>query len=140
MLLSREYLALAQRVMAPGAILALNTTGSADAYATGLALFPHVLRYRNFAYMSHAPFVKRADAEAVLRACRIGTEPAFPEALFKPGAIAERLAHAALESAADYLRTQPAGAELITDFNLVPEFRHGLRPFGGLLDPLLPPH
>lgn len=139
MLLSEEYLRLTARLLAPGGILAVNTTGSADAYRTALEVFPHVARYASFAYMSQQPLVKRADAEAVLRRCRIGDEPAFADDLFERGRVGDRLARAPLEPAAEYLRTSARYAPtVITDMNLLPEFRRGQPPLFGLLDEWLP--
>lgn len=49
MLLRREFLTLARSRMAPGGLLAFNTTGSRDALYTAASVFPHAYLYDNFA-------------------------------------------------------------------------------------------
>lgn len=139
-LLSADYLREARSHLAPGGILAVNTTGSLDAYRTAMAVFPHVLRYRSFAYMSEQPLVRRADAEQVLRRARVGDAPAFTDALFEGHAIGAQLVHGALVTAQEHLAATgaPVAPEVITDLNLVTEYRHGWRPGAGWLQPLLP--
>lgn len=140
LLMSREYLQEMSRHLAPGGIVAMNTTDSLDAYATALDVFQHVARYVNFAYMSDRPLQRRPDAEAVLRACRTLGQPTFPDALFAESAVARRLLDTPLIEARDYLRRQPAGDPpgVITDLNMINEFRHGEPPLFGWLRPILP--
>ena len=138
MLLSSEYLRLTRRLLAPGGIVSINTTNSADAYRTALEVFPHVVKYESFAYMSDAPMAKLADAETVLRQSRIGSEPAFAETLFNRGAIGDRLARDPLEPAEAYLGKARYTPGIITDLNLLPEFRRGDPPLFGSIDWLLP--
>ncbi|MEH0166495.1 spermidine synthase [Paucibacter sp. JuS9] len=141
LLLSHEYLSELGRHLAPGGVAAMNTTSSRDAYATALAVFPHVIRYGNFAYMSAAALQRRPDAEAVLRACRTGGKPSFGEALFTKPHVAWKLLNEPLQPAAEYLQAN-AGAVppmVITDLNMISEYRHGQPPLFGLLAPLLPP-
>lgn len=140
LLLSREYLQETQRHLAPGGIVAMNTTDSLDAYATALAVFGHVARYSNFAYMSDKPLQRRPDAEAVLRACRIGDKPSFSDKLFKRSDVAWTLLNTPLMDAREHLRTsqtvEPPG--VITDLNMLNEFRHGRAPLFDWLAPVLP--
>ena len=141
LLLSREYMQELQRHLAPGGIVAMNTTESLDAYATALAVFQHVARYSNFAYMSDQALSRRPDAEAVLRACKIGNRPSLGSELFVQGAVGWRLLNAPLLEASEYLRTMhpPEPPRVITDLNMVNEFRHGRAPLFGWLAPALPP-
>lgn len=140
LLLSREYLQEMSRHLAPGGIVAMNTTDSLDAYATALDVFKHVARYSNFAYMSDRPLQRRPDAEMVLRACRTDSQPSFPEPLFAKPAVAWRLLNTPLIEAGGYLAQQqtdePPG--VITDLNMLNEFRHGKSPLFGWLTPILP--
>lgn len=141
LLLSREYLQEMSRHLAPGGIVAMNTTDSLDAYATALDVFRHVARYSNFAYMSDRPLQRRPDAEAVLRACRTLGQPSFPDALFAgSSAVARRLLDTPLIEAGEYLRHQRVddAPRVITDLNMVNEFRHGKSPLFGWLEPILP--
>ncbi|HEY1129762.1 MAG TPA: fused MFS/spermidine synthase [Roseateles sp.] len=140
LLLSRDYMRELQQHLAPGGIVAMNTTDSLDAYATALAVFDHVVRYSNFAYMSDQPLQRRPDAEAVLRASRIGDRPSFDDKLFAPRGVAWRLLNTPLLDAREHLRmsqpVEPPG--VITDLNMLNEYRHGLAPLFGWLAPVLP--
>jgi SAM-dependent methyltransferase len=140
-LLSADYLREVKAHLTPGGILASNSTASIDAYRTALEVFPHVVRYKGFIYMSDQPLAKRPDTEQVLRASRIGDRPAFDDALFADGGVAARLVNDPLQSAQDYIAHSEGrdSARIITDMNLLPEFAHGRPPLFGWLRPLLPP-
>ncbi|MCF8206553.1 MAG: hypothetical protein K9J82_15840 [Methylotenera sp.] len=140
LLLSREYLTELSHHLQPGGIVAMNTTGSLDAYATAVSVFPHVARYSNFAYMGMQPLQRRPDAEAVLRACRTHGQPSFPESLFARPGVAWQLLNTPLQDARVYLAQPHAGEPpgVITDLNMLNEFRHGQRPLFGALDAMLP--
>lgn len=139
LLLSREFLGELRSHLEPGGVLTLNTTGSLDVLHTGLVVFEHVARYKNFAYLSDRPLRLRDDAEAMLRASRIGTAPAFAAPQFAPGGIAKRLLGTPLQPAAALLHGAQPPPETITDLNAVNEFRHGRRSLLPALQPLLPP-
>lgn len=140
-LLSREHFALSRARLAPGGILAVNGTGSADVVETARAVFPHVRVHRGFVYMSDAPLQADPSAEAALRAARVGAAPAFAEDAFAPGGIAHGvLAFAAsTEPGAMARQGQGPAPAVITDLNVLPEYRHGLRPLFGWIDALVPP-
>ncbi|MDI4634536.1 hypothetical protein J7U46_15860 [Pelomonas sp. V22] len=141
LLLSREYLTELRRHLAPGGIAAMNTTDSLDAYATAMSVFGHVVRYSNFAYMSDVPLQRRPDAEAVLRACLTGGRPSFADALFARPAVAWRLLNTPLVPAAEHLRSSPLTEPgVITDLNMLNEYRHGQAPLFGALQFMLPPN
>jgi hypothetical protein len=91
--------------------------------------------------MSGRPLLKRADAEAVLRQCRISNEPAFEDAQFLPGGLGHSLAVDELESAAHFIASvaSPEPARVISDLNLVPEYRHGADPPFSWMKALMPP-
>lgn len=140
-LLSMEYFGEVKRHLNPGGIFAVNTTGSLDVYRTALEVFPYAIRYQNFVYMSDRPLTRRADAERVLRESKIGDKPAFDDSLFVGDSIGARLVQVRLETAQEFLLASkaPEPPEIITDMNLIPEFRHGQSPLFGWLRPLLPP-
>ncbi|MFN3303679.1 MAG: fused MFS/spermidine synthase [Roseateles sp.] len=137
LLLSKEFMQLVDSRLAPGGIFAFNTTGSLDAFHTASTVFPAVGRYLNFAYASHQPLTALADAEQRLRDCRLHGQAAFPADLFVPGAIGERLARGPLVPAEQDMAGRPA--EVITELNMLTEYRHGMPPLAGLLKPWLPP-
>lgn len=141
LLLSREYLQELQRHLAPGGIVAMNTTDSLDAYATALAVFGHVARYSNFAYMSDQPLQRHPEAEAALRACRIDGRPSLDDRQFAPQRIGWQLLNTPLLDAREHLRMSPRADPpgVITDLNMLNEFRHGRAPLFNALEPLLPP-
>jgi hypothetical protein len=140
-LLSSEYLRELRKHLADGGIAAINTTNSVDLYRTAIDIFTNVVRYNTFAYMSDRPITVRADAERVLRESRIGGLPAFDESLFVSGGIGSRLLSVRPESAQEFIDKSllEEAPRLITDLNLIPEFRHGQPPLFGALSPLLPP-
>jgi predicted membrane-bound spermidine synthase len=129
-LLSVEHFQLVKSKLAPGGILAVNSTGSFEVYKTGLQVFEHVGHHGNFAYMSDKPLTKRVDAEGVLRACSVWGKPAFDDPQFQPGAVGRELASRPLESAEDFLKRKErfATTEVISDLNLLTEYRRGAGP------------
>ena len=139
-LLSADYLREVKAHLRPGGIMASNATSSLDAYRTALEVFRHVVRYKGFVYMSDSPLIKRPDAERVLRASRIGEQPAFDDAMFAGDGIAARLVLEPLLSAQDFIARSDGrdSARVITDMNLLPEFAHGRPPLFGWLRPLRP--
>lgn len=140
MLLSAEHFTQVGRLLNDDGIFTANTTSSFDVYATAMAVFPHVARHYNFAYMSRRPLIKHAEAEALLRRCTIDGRPAFGEEAFGPKGLATQLATEPLESAQAHLSRShpPYKPGIITDLNLLTEFRHGLTPLFGWIDPILP--
>lgn len=125
--LSREYMAQLRGHLAPGGIVAMNATFSADVFHTAATVFGQVGRRNGFAYMSDAPLRPRPDALAVLRAARLGTAPAFADAAFAPGGLAERLAREPVLPAAPFVAQAAAQRppRVISDLNMLTEYRHG---------------
>jgi spermidine synthase len=66
-LLSADFLQMARQHLNSGGVLFYNTTGSEDAVATGLAVYPYALRFLNCLAVSDSPIVfDRARWKAVL--------------------------------------------------------------------------
>lgn len=126
-LLSAEYFHELRRHMLPGAIAAINTTSSLDVYRTALAVFPAAFQFRNFVYSGDGDLdVPAETAMQRLRECRIAGRPAFATRQFEPGGIAHELSRAKLVPVAELLGRQPSlPVDVITDRNLLTEFRHG---------------
>jgi len=132
-LLSREFLELARRHLAPGGVMTYNTTSSPDVLWTAHQVFPFVRRYVNFAYVAEHDFVAGIDANRA-RVWQVGP----------PGAPLLRASEPADVKAVDAMFAVPwVGAEavakgyarpleVITDDNMATEFRHGR---GGLFMP-----
>ena len=127
MQLSQEYLKQLRSHLNPGGIVAINTTGSLDAFETAQSVFPHTARYINFVYMSDSPLQKRSDAEQVLRECKAADHPAFQEAAFGADGLGASLARGPLESGSAYVAQARKDREprIISDMNMVNEYRHG---------------
>jgi len=137
-LLSREYFTSSKGHLNAGGIFSANATGSFDVLATAQAVFSSAYRYANFVYASDHPLspdlsrlagVRRPDGKLFVL-----EQPRF-------GSVADFLATAHLDPAATFIAEHHADAQVITDDNLVSEYRHGLR---SALEPaallaLLPP-
>jgi spermidine synthase len=135
-LLSREYFLDCRQHLNPGGVMLANTTGSYDVFPTAESVFPDVYRYRNFMVASDHPLVK--DMPRLWQVYR-------PDGrLFQPGesagdSVVARLASVPLEPAAPFLGRHQAAGEIITDDNLLSEYRHGRRFGPAFLRSLLPP-
>jgi spermidine synthase len=139
-LLSREYFTEVKGHMQPGAIATFNTTGSLDVLRTAQEVFPAVFKFRWFVYVSDHDF--RAPAETVferLRACQLDGQPVFQPHQFEPGGVAYLIANGGLVDPVSKWLPADSGAEVITDQNLLNEYRHGmkinLQPFSDLWPP-----
>jgi hypothetical protein len=138
-LLSVDYFREVRGHMAPGAILAVNTTSSPDVFRTAQEVFPHAFKFRNFVYAGDRDF--RVAAETMLerlRLCRIGDRPAFPAEQFDDGGLAHEMARQNLVPVAEVLAQQTTPASVITDQNLLVEYRHGYANVFGPLRRLWP--
>ncbi|HEY4340102.1 MAG TPA: hypothetical protein VGM97_09170 [Steroidobacteraceae bacterium] len=128
-LLSKEYFAEMKSHMQPGAIATYNTTGSLDVLRTAQEVFPNTFKYHNFVYVSdHDIRVPPQTVLARLRDCRIGDRPAFQPQHYEPGGVAYKLAHKGAEpTRADLAGKAGTMTEVITDQNMLSEYRHGLK-------------
>jgi len=130
LLLSKEYCQELSGHLLPSGVIAVNTTNSLDVYKTAMAVFPHVARYKSFVYMSFAELRKSPEAEAALRGSKIWGTPAFADDQFAPNGLAHELAYAPLESGEQFLAHAKGAehAQVISDLNLMTEYRHGAPP------------
>jgi SAM-dependent methyltransferase len=133
LLLSREVLQVLKAHMAPGAVLSFNATGSGDAFYTATQVFAHAYRYMNFVYAAEFDFRSRKDeprAREVYAGLRVGGEP-----LFAPGstAVAAFLQQPFVTIQSDQGAPPARPFELITDDNMITEFKYG-RPLYNWLD------
>ncbi len=139
-LLSREYLTEVRRHLNPGGVITTNTTGSFDVLATARAVFPYAYRYANFAYASDHPL---APDPAALQQLRRPDGTLVTTAAASPGSVMTFLTNARLEPAETFIAQRRADAEVISDDNLLSEYRHGRR-FGPellrALQPMEPAH
>jgi spermidine synthase len=134
-LLSREYLQNLRQHMNPGAVFATNTTGSFDVLATLGAVFPYAYRYTNFGYAADRAL--QANFALITDIRRPDGAPFETRAPY--GSVVACLAMARLEPVGSFIaRHAAADAQIITDDNLISEYRHGMR-FGPALLQVLQP-
>ena len=128
LLLSREFLTMVRGHMTPEAVMTFNTTASPDVLATAAAVFPHAYLYDNFAVVGQTDWrqqLAKPEATAALRNVRPGGKP-----LFGPGdddLIADYLRPSRVRDLATVAVTVKRPLEVITDRNLLTEYRHPLR-------------
>jgi spermidine synthase len=132
-LLSREYFTIVQQHLNPGGIVSTNTTGSFDVFATQLAVFPYVYRYLNFSYASDRPLTPDLG---LLTRVRRPDGTLFAPGLAYAGSVVAQLAVAQFEPAGEFIAHNDAHPQIISDDNLLTEYRHGIR--FGPLQALLP--
>ena len=134
-LLSREYLTDVRRHLNPGGVFTSNTTGSFDVLATARAVFPYAYRYANFAYASDHPLT---PDPALLQQVRRPDGTPVATAAAQAGSVLALLSKAHLEPAETFIAQRQADAQVISDDNLLSEYRHGRRFGPALLRALLP--
>ncbi|HEV2957983.1 MAG TPA: hypothetical protein VGX95_17850 [Xanthobacteraceae bacterium] len=126
LLLSREFLTLVRSRMAPGALLAYNSTESPDALATAAAVFPHAYLYDNFVICADFDWRARLDdpgAVAELRRIRPEGKPLFAES--DDALMRSFLSRARTATVAEVAARVGRPLEIITDRNLITEYKYG---------------
>ncbi len=126
-LVSIEYFKELGTHLNPGGIVAVNTTGSRDILKTAQAAFPYAYKFASFVYGSFVE-IKTEPAEAMRRLndCKIGSTRAFLPQHFDEEGVAYQIAHTTLEPVETLLSvTAPVSPAIITDRNMLTEFRHG---------------
>ena len=129
MLLSKEYLTLVREHLAPGGVFAYNTTASPDALYTANAVFPFAFLYDNFAVCSDFDWrdaLERPNSyEEVLKVRPLGrTILTEADRSLVEGFLSRK--HSA--TVADVASRAGRPLEIITDRNLITEYRYG-RPY-----------
>jgi len=134
-LLSREYLSEVKEHLNPSGVFVANTTGSFDVLATAQAVFAHAYRYANFVYASDQRLVP--DVARLAGVLRPDGKP-FTFGAVPATSVIAFLAYARLEPVDEFLARRHAEAEVVTDDNLLTEYRHGRRFGPKILQALLP--
>ena len=126
LLLSREFLTLVRGRIAPGGLFVFNTTSSPDALYTAASVFPHAYLYDNFAVCADFDWrraLEQAASVDALLSVKPETKPLLTEA---DRALAEDyLSRARSATIAEVAAKAGRQLEIITDRNLVTEYRHG---------------
>jgi predicted membrane-bound spermidine synthase len=126
MLLSKEFLTLVQGHMTPDAVLAFNTTESIDALKTAKSVFPHAYLYDNFAVAGNFDWRERVvgpGAVQRLREIETAGRPLFGAK--DDDVIADYLAPGRLKDVQQAEAIAGRVGEIITDRNLITEYRYG---------------
>lgn len=138
-LLSVEFFELVRTRLNPGGILYFNTTSSDDVKKTAATVFPHAMRVWNCIAVSDSPFTFDKDRwKNLLTTMTLDGEPivahdergqqVLEDLLKYPDSINEAPRDDGLEKRESVLaRAEAAGARIITDDNMVPEWRQVLR-------------
>lgn len=128
-LLSQEFLRLVSNVMTDNGVLMYNTTGADHSYTTAMSVFPNVYQYVNMAVASRTP-IKSPNNENLkygLGQLRWQTG----ERVFN-----EKQLEVAVEilQFMDFkeLNTPKPNTEIITDNNMITEFKYGKNLLGGV--------
>lgn len=137
-LLSEDYFEIIRAHLAPGGFFYFNTTSSADVQKTAATFFPHAMRVYNFMAVSDSPLsFDKERWQRMLEDYRIDGEPAvergsedgqklMAELLDWADTISAPPRDDGLESRESVL-VRTRAALLVTDDNMVPEWREVLR-------------
>lgn len=139
-LLSVEFLELVRARLAPGGLLYFNTTSSEDVMKTAATVFPHALRVYNFVAVSDAPFsfdkerwrstltTMSIDGERILDPSTEQGKLVLDDLLAFADTVDAPPQNEGIERRDSLLaRVEAKGARVITDDNMVPEWRQVLR-------------
>ena len=137
-LLSTEFMQLARAHLLPGGLFYFNTTSSDDVKKTAVTVFPHAMRVYNFMAVSDAPLVFDKDRwRKTLVEFSFEGRPAidrsnddgqrfFDDLVLYADTIDGAPVDDGLESRASVM-ARTASARVVTDDNMVPEWREVLR-------------
>jgi len=130
LLLSHDFLTIAQQHMAPGALLYFNATDSMDALYTAATLFQHAYSVSNFVLASdqdETPNLKPEVATAHLATLRWPEtgKPLFDFSLPADQNVARLVPAIGLVDMPTALSHITRLPEVITDQNMITEYRHG---------------
>ncbi|HEY6926701.1 MAG TPA: hypothetical protein VI653_24665, partial [Steroidobacteraceae bacterium] len=134
-LLSHEYFEETRRHLNPGGVLTVNTTESFDVLVTLQSVFKYSYRYFNFGYAADQPL--SPDLALLLQIRRPDGRP-FNFDDPQPTSVVALLSTAKLDAVPDFLIRHPNSGAIITDDNLLSEYRHGRRFGPSLLRTVLP--
>jgi spermidine synthase len=132
-LLSADFLQLIKQHMKPQAILTYNTTYSPDALATAAHIFSHAYLYENFVVAAAFDWREHLhDAAAIQKIAALSLDghllfPAGSEKVIKAFLMEKTVPVAELQDF--YKKMRSRHLEVITDRNLITEYKYGHRLF-----------
>lgn len=126
-LLSKEFLTLIKQHMQTDAVLAFNSTGSPDVLKTATSVFSHAYLYKNFVIAANFDWrekLHRPAAVTALSQLQLDGKLLFPLGGSKE--IKSFLSRPTYTLQQVELQT-PRALEVITDYNLITEYKYGMR-------------
>ena len=129
-LLSVEFLKIVRDHMSSGGVLTFSTTALPDAYETTSRVFPFVFKYEHFAYASDHDFVATLpDLQQRIWRISNGGEPIFNPMHREDQAAIDRMFAVQFLPMETVRRFQERPLEIITDDNMIPEYKFGKRSY-----------
>lgn len=129
-LLSLDFLTILKQHMNPDSILFYNTTSSADAYYTASQVFSHVYQYKQMALISMQP-VTVGDREQIENRLCVLRRRSTQQLVFDDRSECSKASDILLKfplipyKDIKFNEFSPYAPELITDDNMLTEFKHG---------------
>ena len=133
-LLSKEFLTMMKQHMNPNAVIAFNTTQSLDAFKTANSVFTHAYLNQTFVVAADFDWRKKLHTEAAIK--KLASLRLDGKLLYPAGS--EKIIHSYLNKpmktfdvAADFntifslLFNANSKIEIVTDKNLITEYKHG---------------
>jgi len=127
-LLSRQFFEEVKSHLNNGGIFSLNSTSSFDVFKTSQNVFDFTYRYMNFAYASNIPLtIATEGVKKRLGKVLLPSGEHFPAESDSEESVLNLLKNAKLEPAHELLQPAQGWAAIITDQNMLTEYRHGKR-------------
>lgn len=125
-LLSVDFLNIIKPHLNPNAVLMYNTTSSRHAYTTALSVLPNVYRYKNMVVSSPSPLALPDDTTMQDRLSRLKWSD-NQEFVFKDAVQLTNAFQALHKSPFEHLTEPQPNTEIITDNNMITEFKYGAK-------------
>lgn len=125
-LLSQDFLRIAQRHLTPGGLIAYNTTYSPDVLKTAESVFSYAFGYMNFVIAGDRDFrpLEKTGRGQLLQ-IRLDGKPVFDPENAQDKSFIDRTLSTPFVSSAEQGVTLHRDGEIITDWNMITEFKHG---------------
>ncbi|HEY6527165.1 MAG TPA: hypothetical protein VIZ65_00615 [Cellvibrionaceae bacterium] len=126
-LMSTEFMHKLKSIMHQESLLAFNSTYSPDAVYTAGNTFTQVSTFKNFVYTSESPLVIDPLAACSLIADKINHQSCSQESHLKAITLLEKIQFIPWqETVSEWEKNRPGSrAEIITDSNMITEFKYG---------------
>ena len=130
-LLSKEMLTLTGSHLNAGGVFTFNTTDSMDAFFTASQIFPYAYKYRNFIYVSDHDFRNAVNQEKFqLFKLKLADKAVFDATNKQDNDAISAMLNIPFKNIDEVKATSHRTLEVITDQNMIPEYKYGKRLFG----------